>query len=634
MIREVLAISVSFIAAFVDSYSQTVNFSVSVNRDSAIRISPYIFGTNQLLTGGENWKAMRIGGNRLTGYNWENNASNAGSDYLQESDDYLTSVFGVPPDSANVPGIVTEVFYRQAAQFNAYPLVTLQMAGFVAKDKNGIVDTSQKAPSPRWAFVKFSKGSPLSLSPDTSDDTVYMDEYVNFLVDKYGPASSQTGIKGYELDNEPDLWNSTHPLLHPAQPTCQEIIQRSVALAQTIKNLDSTAEVFGPVSYGFNGYLSFQGAPDWNTVSSGKGYSWFLDYYLDQMKKASDTAGKRLLDVLDLHWYSEAQGDDRITDPTATTTNDVLARVQAPRSLWDKTYKEDSWIEQYFPSYLPLLPKIISSINKYYPGTKLAFTEFNYGGEQDISGALAMADVLGVFAKYGIYLSSVWPLNSTSPYISSAYRIYTNYDGNNSSFGDYYMPSQTSDTADCSIYGSVDDGANEIHLIVINRNYNEPIAGNFTISCPSTISGGTVWEINRFNSQIHQLDTLTTISNNSFSYSIPGPSILHIVLTTSGTINAIASRSVPTKYDLAAFPNPFNPSCRIEYNIPDNSSSELDIYSVQGVLIKSFERLSHSGLLSWDGTNTNNVRVASGVYFAILRNQSHLFATQKLLLLK
>ena len=76
------------------AFSQTANFTVVIN--NVIKpISPYIYGTNQLLVGGENWTAMRFGGNRLTGYNWENNASNAGSDWNQSSDDYLASSFGV-----------------------------------------------------------------------------------------------------------------------------------------------------------------------------------------------------------------------------------------------------------------------------------------------------------------------------------------------------------------------------------------------------------------------------------------------------------------------------------------------------------------------------------------------------------
>ena len=34
---------------------------------------------------------VRIGGNRWTAYNWENNASNAGSDYCFQNDDFLSS---------------------------------------------------------------------------------------------------------------------------------------------------------------------------------------------------------------------------------------------------------------------------------------------------------------------------------------------------------------------------------------------------------------------------------------------------------------------------------------------------------------------------------------------------------------
>lgn len=579
---------------------------------------------------------MRIGGNRLTGYNWENNASNAGSDYYQESDDYLTYIFGIPSDSENIPAITTEAFYKQARQFNAYPLVTLQMAGFVAKDKNGIVDSAETAPSPRWAYVKFKKSSSLSIEPDTSDDTVFMDEYVNFLVNKYGTANSQTGIKGYELDNEPDLWNSTHPRLHPLQPTCSELIQKSVALAKSVKSIDTSAEIFGPVSYGFNGYETFQDAPDWNTVSAGKGYSWFLDYYLDEMKRASDSAGMRLLDVLDLHWYPEAEGSDgnRITNSTATSATDDSARVQAPRTLWDKTYIENSWIGQWGQSHLPLLPTVIQSINKYYPGTKLAFTEFSYGGENDISGAIAIDDVLGIFAEYGVYLADYWELSSSPSFISAAYKMCRNYDGNNSTFGDYYLPAQTSDSVNCSIYGSIKSGANEIHLIVINKNISQSITGNFSVLSQGKIVSGRVWELNGSSSMIHEVDTVSNISGNSFSYPLDPASVYHIVLQTSTTTNVVERKTAPDKFELAVYPNPFNPTCHIEYNIPGNSVSRLQIYSITGVLIKSIDGLSHSGAVTWDGKNQNSEKVASGVYFAILRNADHMFASEKLLLLK
>jgi hypothetical protein len=53
-------------------------------------ISPWIYGSNQVDDGDTHGVSMgRIGGNRWTAYNWETNASNAGSDYLYQNDTYL-----------------------------------------------------------------------------------------------------------------------------------------------------------------------------------------------------------------------------------------------------------------------------------------------------------------------------------------------------------------------------------------------------------------------------------------------------------------------------------------------------------------------------------------------------------------
>jgi len=614
-------------------YSQSVDFTVTVG-DSLNPISPHIYGTNQLLNGGENWSALRLGGDRLTGYNWENNASNAGADYLNYSDDYLAQTFNIPPDSSSIPGVVTEVFHNQALQLGAYTLATLQMAGFVAADKDGPVDSTQIAPSSRWVYVKPVKGSPLSLTPNTSDDTVFMDEYVNFLVHKNGAANSATGIQGYDLDNEPDLWSSSHPLLHPLQPTCREIIQRSVALARSVKNIDPTAEVFGPVSYGFSGYYNFQDAPDWNAVSTGKLYTWFLDYYLDQMKKASDTTGKRLLDALDLHWYSAAVGDNTngVSDPGATSTADNLARVQAPRSLWDKSYAENSWIEQYYKTYLPLIPKLMQSINKYYPGTKLSFTEYNYGGENDISGAIAVDDVLGIFAKYGVYFATIWPRNTPSQYISAAYQMYRNYDGGNSAFGDHYVSSQTSDSAKCSIYGSTTPGTNEIHLIVINKNYDSSVTGNFSVSSSKKIVSGRVWGLSQSSAKIKEIDSVGVISNNSFSYQIPAASICHIVMQMSATTNVVEKNIVPEKFALLQnYPNPFNPSTTISFTLPIRSHVTLSVFNTLGQKVRELVNAEEE-------TGVHNVtfdasRAASGVYFYRIQ-AGNFMQTKKLMVVK
>jgi mannan endo-1,4-beta-mannosidase len=619
-------------AAFSINLHAQVNFTVAV-KDSLAQISPYIFGTNQDLTGDENWGSRRQGGNRMTGYNWENNASNAGSDYLHSSDNYLTYIGGITNE--NEPGIVASSFHDKSIQFGAYSLITLQMAGYVSRDKDGVVPASQAAPSVRWEAVQFAKGKPFSIAPDTSDGYVYMDEYVNFLVNKYGRANSAAGVKGYSLDNEPSLWPTTHPRIHPQSATCQEIVKKAIDLSVAVKAIDPYAEIFGPALYGYSAYINFQGAPDWTSVSSRKAYKWFIDYYLDQMKKANDTTGKRLLDALDIHWYSAAIGDNTITSADASTYNDKLARVQAPRTLWDSYYTENSWIGKYPQGHLPLLPNLFTSINKYYPGTKLAFTEFSYGGETDISGGIAAADALGIFAKYGVYFATAWPLYTTSPYLSAAYRIYRNYDGNKSTFGNYYAPSQTSDSVNTSIYGSIKNEANEIHLVVINKDLSKNISANFSISSPKGLLNGRVWAIDSVNSIPHEITPINNITNNSFAYTLPAASVCHFVITTSSVVNVKQTpNSVPAGYYLGAYPNPFNPSCKIEYRVPNNLKARMDIFSPLGALVKSFEGLSNSGLVVWDGTNNNGQKAASGVYSIVLRSNTQIFKTAKIALIK
>jgi mannan endo-1,4-beta-mannosidase len=282
--------------------------------------------------------------------------------------------------------------------------------------------------------------------------------------------------------------------------------------------------------------------------------------------------------VLDIHWYPEARGDNRITETNANTTADKLARVQAPRTLWDNNYTENSWIGQWFGAYLPLIPRLKESIDEFYPGTKLAFTEFSYGGENDITGAIAMADVLGIFGKYDVYFGSYWQLDSPSNYISAAYKIYRNYDGNNSAFGDNSVPSVTNDSVSTSVYGSVDDTGNEIHLIVINKKLNESVNGNFSISSQNNIQSGSVWKLDGNSFEIAEINPVINITNNSFSYTLPAGSVCHFVLETDA-VNVEEENQFPENYFLTAYPNPFNPGTTISWHSPVGSWQTIKIFN-------------------------------------------------------
>jgi len=508
--------------------------SIDVDPDSArAPISPYIYGTNQDIAG-VNFTLRRNGGNRMTGYNWENNASNAGSDYLNQSDNFLTWFSGIPDNQAAIPGIVLTKFHDQSLASNVpYSIITLPMAGYVAADKNGPVAAGETAPSSRWIPVLNTKPTALLATPDVTDGKVYSDELLQFLVNRYGSAAGANGIKGYSLDNEPDLWSNTHSRLHPAKPLCAELISWSIDLAKAVKRIDPAADTLGFVSYGFGGYYDFQSATDWPAEKTKGAYRWFIDYYLDQMKQASTTAGVRLLNVLDLHNYSEAQGGGaRVTDSTDYSNIACnKARLQAPRAFWDPSYVENSWIGQYFSNYLPFLPGIKQSVTTFYPGTKIGFSEYNFGGENHISGGIAQADILGIFGKQGVYLASLWPLHSDLTYAAAAFNLYRNYDGAGHGFGDTSVSAATADVVNSSVYASLEGGsAARLHVIVLNKNYDTASQFDFNIAGGTRFASARVFAFDAASATLTERAAVTGISSNHFSYSLPPLTAAHFIL--------------------------------------------------------------------------------------------------------
>jgi parallel beta-helix repeat protein len=116
--------------------------------------------------------------------------------------------------------------------------------------------------------------------------------------------------------------------------------------------------------------------------------------------------------------------------------------------------------------------------------------------------------------------------------------------------------------------------------------------------------------------------TLTFQAHHLFGDPVSGWSELSITQETANileTANADEiSEMIPDKYELVGvFPNPFNPSTRIRYAIPQLSQIEVDIYNMLGQKVKGFRiDAQQPGIydLVWDGMNDANVRVSSGLY--------------------
>ncbi|HWB61179.1 MAG TPA: glycoside hydrolase family 44 protein, partial [Chthoniobacteraceae bacterium] len=394
---------------------ETVQFTVDASKPGK-PISRYIYGANLSLEAPyTNLTLTRAGGNRWTAYNWTNNASNAGSDWHYQNDALLGR--DDTPGGALAPAI------KSAGDHGAGIVLTVPMAGYVSADKKGDGDVRKSGADYLQTRFRKSlprKGAPFTLTPSPTSEVVYQDEFVNWVLARY-PYGVKDAARPifFDLDNEPDLWASTHAEIHPANPTYDEMVQRTIDYSRAIKDVAPAALIFGPVNYGWQGYVRLQNAPDANNRD-------FQEFYLRQMAAAEKQYGKRLLDVLDVHWYPEAQGGGKRIVGEDTNPDVVAARVQAPRSLWDAAYKEKSWITNAINAPINLLPRLQHKIDQFYPGTKLAFTEYNYGGGSHISGAIAEADVLGIFGRDGVFAACQWPMAGKQPYVAAAFAMYRN----------------------------------------------------------------------------------------------------------------------------------------------------------------------------------------------------------------
>ena len=511
-----------------DLFSQQIVFKI--NTDSSRKpISPFIYGTNQDY---DHAGSKRLGGNRLTGYNWENNASNAGTDWINESDDFEISDQGVSPADASTPASVISYFHNKSLNMKAYSLVTLPMAGFVARDMNGTVSASQIAPSIRWASVKLHKQSALSLTPDLTDSFVYLDEELNYLTNKFGKSNTATGIRGYSLDNEPDIWNSTHPLLFGGTGvTVNYLMNQSIQTANLIKDMDPTAEVFGWASYGFNGYLNLQNASDWPAVQGN--YGTFLEYYLENMKAEEQKNGRRLLDVLDLHWYPETDLTLNVSpfdDKTDYTSNQL--RMNMVRSLWDSSYTENTWINRdYHDLIFPLLPKLNQYIGQHYPNTKLAISEYSYMGMNHVSGGIAQADALGTFGNLGLYLATYW--GYVQKYIKCGFDLYRNYDGKGSTFVDINVNAVSNNNLITSVYASAESAdSGKLHIVALNKDQDSARLITISVSGQTKYNSAFVYMFDNTTSQVRRLNNIRRIDSNSFQITMPAMSAFHFILTT------------------------------------------------------------------------------------------------------
>jgi hypothetical protein len=443
----------------------------------------------------------RAGGNRWTAYNWITNGSNAGNDYFYETDNYLCN----GTCNAGIPAEAVRMLIMADQQAGLASLVTFQMQGYVSKD-TALVQVQPPFPNladfrPLVDKKSTVSAAPFTLTPPaaTTDNNVYIDQKFS---GKNIFGASPTNPTFVSLDNEPELWNSTHQEIQGAtMVTSDDYITKTITLTKALKDQFPNMVIFGPVHYGFLGLYNWQG----ELTATPSGANWFSDKYLNAIKSASTTYGKPLVDVYDFHWYPEEYdlctptSSLRVTSMTATslTPAQVQLVVQSPRTLWDPTFNDQAngncnpWVYQTLGSTpINLLGRLQTKINTENPGMKISITEYEGGGWNHIAGTIAQADYLGIFGAQGLFAASFWPPSGTYDYAMAGFRSYRGFDGGTASFGDTSLQATSSNVANVMVYASSDSTTpGRFVFVAINRSTSSQVTAinGVTLSGTATL---------------------------------------------------------------------------------------------------------------------------------------------------
>ena len=438
-------------------------------------ISPLIYGVNFASQVSGLGKVFRVpvdrwGGNSTSRYNYTNNTYNTGSDW------YFENI--VAGGDGTLDSLITTDRTRHSNS-----LVTVPMIGWVSKDspsQHPFTCSFPKTEFPVQNDADFwdsncgngvDGSTALTADPTTTSTAVgpgFDRRMVRHLVSAYGTAA-HGGVRFYGLDNEPDLWNSTHRDVHPDPLSQSELWSKSVATAKAVKAADPTSEVVGPSDWGWCAY--YYSAVDEcggsTTDRDAHGGLPMGQWYLKQFAQAQRSGGTRLLDYFDEHFYPQESGV--ALSPAGDAATQAL-RLRSTRGLWDPTYVDESWISQANGGKpLAWIRTMRAWVEKSYPGTKTAITEYNWGGLESMNGALAQADVLGIFGRERLGLATLWgPTNATDPW-AYAFRMYRNYDGHGGKFGTTSVRAVSSNQGRLAVYAATRGSDGALTVMVINK---------------------------------------------------------------------------------------------------------------------------------------------------------------------
>jgi hypothetical protein len=466
-------------------------------RSPAHKIQPMIYGiafdprldktdTHQWQLGAT---ARRWGGNPSSRFNWEiGHAWNAGEDWFFRNVDY-----------GNPSSTVYESFLDDDISHGVKSALTVPMLGWVAKDTQAYsfpvseygdqrsVDTYRGD-----AGDGFRKdGTPITPGPPTKTSVAAppssIGRWVTAIRDR-DAAKKRRSVQMYILDNEPMLWSSTHRDVHPQPVSYDELLARTVAYGTAVRQADPDAVIAGPALWGWPAYFfsavdaaaGFRLRPD----RRAHGDMPLLAWYLKQLHEHERRTGVRLLDVVDVHFYPQSVDHGQ----GGGTNREIAARrIRSTRGLWDPSYVDESWIGE----PVRLIPRIREWIDEYYPGRGISIGEYRFGAEDQMAGALALAEALGRYGQLDLTSAFYWTYPAKDSPAFWAFRAFGNFDSKGARFLDWSVAASAPSTT--SLFASRDESGDHVVAIALNLDPDHPAEADVDFASCGNVSDGRIF---------------------------------------------------------------------------------------------------------------------------------------------
>ncbi|HJZ91222.1 MAG TPA: glycoside hydrolase family 44 protein, partial [Gemmataceae bacterium] len=528
--------------------------TVSVNATASVHaIDPNIYGTAFASTAqlaDLNLPLNRNGGNASDTYSFSQDATNHGSDWFFES---------IASGTGNGQGMDSWISDTKAG--GAQPSITLNLFDWAAKvgtDRSILGSFSvakygaQQSTDPfRPDLGNGVRTNGTNVTGNDPNDAYVANSstieraWIQHLISTFGDAQ-HGGVQYYSLGNEPGLWNSTHRDIHPAGDTLPELRDRIIDYASMVKSLDANAMILGPEEWGWTNYFisgADAAAKNWGATYNGlNAQAWLLS----QLRQHDLGTGQRLLDYFTLHFYP--QGGQFSDD---VSTNMQLLRNRSTRSLWDPNYVDESWIAStgINGGKVNLINLMKGWVNTYYPGTKIGITEYNWGAEGNMNGATTQADIWGIFGREGLDLANRWTTPATGTPTYLAMKLFRNYDGSGSAFGNTSVAATVANPDQVSAFASTRSSDGVLTVMVVNKNLFDPVNPSattpITINLSNFAAGGTAqeWQLAAVNPSNQNSAAITrladvAVSGNSLTVNVPMESVTLFVLTPASSVPA------------------------------------------------------------------------------------------------